>query len=293
MICLSSSLDGKGEIMKDSYHIVNQNFGFNVKLLHCTLKRTLFHYPSTLQPLDRYVLTYVLEGEFKFYLKNKVFSLKAGDLYYIPMNVPMMQENKPNVPCKYYALAVVGSDAPTLFARAGLTAETPVLSLNDKTVEGKMQHIYQLCGKENFLSIAKANVEFFDLLCLLFAKNPQNKQPEKSIAHTYVEQVRRFIETNYYYDINVNDIAAALHLSRSYLSSTFKKLCGTTIKNYITEYRLTKSFDLLINTQTNISKIASSVGFTDFVTFYRAFKKKTGFSPSHYRKVYRSERKKP
>ena len=277
--------------MKDVAHIVTQTFSYNVQILHCLYKRTLYHAPT--HTLDRYVFTYVVEGEWNYTLRGKTYHLQPGDIYICPMQEKLSQESKPNTPCQYYALAMLGSDCQTLFAHAGLTAEHPVLSVNNITIEKKMKRIFTLLEKNTFISIARANMEFFQILSILFERIPENFKSKKDLTATHIEKIKQFIHENYHLDIGIKDICNALYLSRSYVSTLFKRECSITLKDYITEYRLAKACELLIRGDANITKIASLTGFIDFSTFYRTFKKKTGISPSQYRIEYSNEQKTP
>ena len=59
---------------------------------------------------------------------------------------------------------------------------------------------------------------------------------------------------------------------------------GTTIQNYLMDYRISKACELLILTKDSVHAIAYSCGYNDALTFSKAFKKKKGISPLAYRK---------
>ena len=59
--------------------------------------------------------------------------------------------------------------------------------------------------------------------------------------------------------------------------------------NYLTEYRIRLSKELLRREDYSIAKVAELVGFEDNLYFSRIFKKRTGYSPSAYREVVISE----
>ena len=58
--------------------------------------------------------------------------------------------------------------------------------------------------------------------------------------------------------------------------------------NYMTEYRLDKSTDLLVNTTISITEIAYSCGFSGSSYYCEIFKKYYGLTPKQYRSAHLS-----
>lgn len=102
-------------------------------------------------------------------------------------------------------------------------------------------------------------------------------------TETVVEKVRRYICEHYTEELTREQIAAAVYLTPDYLSRIFKSETGAYIKDYINELRIDKAKDLLINGTSNISEIASAVGFDNFSYFSTLFKKYVGMSPREFK----------
>jgi YesN/AraC family two-component response regulator len=98
-----------------------------------------------------------------------------------------------------------------------------------------------------------------------------------------VEEVRSYIHSNYTNDITVGELARNYAINPDYLSSVFKQETGTNIIRYLTEIRIEKACQLLIETQSKVSDISHSLGYDDRQYFNRVFKKITGMSPTDYR----------
>lgn len=84
--------------------------------------------------------------------------------------------------------------------------------------------------------------------------------------------------------IELNDLAKEVNLSKSTCCREFKKYMNCTIFEYIINYRLVASSNLLITTNNSISDIAYQCGFGSTSYFIEKFKMKTGVSPSIYRR---------
>mgnify|MGYP005761175731 CR=1 FL=1 len=96
--------------------------------------------------------------------------------------------------------------------------------------------------------------------------------------------IKKYISQNYMKEnLSVKDISAHVFLSTSYVCTFFKNETGSTLNQYITEYRMEKAKQLLMDSRYKISDISSRVGYSDGNYFGKSFKKHTGLSPSEYR----------
>jgi AraC-like DNA-binding protein len=98
-----------------------------------------------------------------------------------------------------------------------------------------------------------------------------------------VERARRFIEENSSGKLSLRKIAEHVNVSRNYLSTLFKKQCGTTITDYIHQVRMQRAELLLLAGGRTISEVAYMVGYQNYRDFYRNFVKFTNSSPTRFR----------
>lgn len=84
--------------------------------------------------------------------------------------------------------------------------------------------------------------------------------------------------------IKTEDIAKALYMSRSYLSTNFKKETGISLNNYIHKIKIEKAKELLMDDSKSITLISDYLGYSSSSHFNRIFKQLTGFTPKEYRK---------
>ncbi len=85
-------------------------------------------------------------------------------------------------------------------------------------------------------------------------------------------------------DWSISNICRSLSISTSYLQHQYKKLFGNSIKDDVTASRIEYSKNLLAQTDHTVAAIARLAGYANDLTFIHIFKKKTGFTPSQYRK---------
>ncbi len=87
----------------------------------------------------------------------------------------------------------------------------------------------------------------------------------------------------YNQNLNFTSLAEEFSVSPSQLSKIFKRESGKTMKQYLTDVRISKAKEFLLNTNSSILDIGMSIGFTDYYYFLRVFKKETGLTPSEFR----------
>lgn len=83
-------------------------------------------------------------------------------------------------------------------------------------------------------------------------------------------------------DLNVDELAKLMHMSRPTLYRKIKGLSDLTPNELINISRLKKAAELLTQKEYNISQIATMVGYTVQSNFSRDFNKHYGMSPSSY-----------
>lgn len=86
-------------------------------------------------------------------------------------------------------------------------------------------------------------------------------------------------------EVTAEDIAAALHISRSTLFERCRTLLGTAPTEYLRELRLRKAAEMIREGGYSISQIAYRTGFNDSHYFSKAFRKRFGKTPTEYRKM--------
>jgi len=103
-----------------------------------------------------------------------------------------------------------------------------------------------------------------------------------------LEKIHQVIEENLdNSDFNIDNIADNVGLSRSAFFKKLKSLTGLAPVDTVKEIRLTKSIELLKNTDMTISEIAFAVGFKEAGYYGKCFRKKYGQTPTEYMSKFR------
>ena len=97
-------------------------------------------------------------------------------------------------------------------------------------------------------------------------------------------QVKKYLRENYMYELSLDSVGDILHISPAYLSTQFKKYLHVGFLDYLTEVRMQAACELLADPLRPTAEVAGMVGYVDASYFARAFKKKTGLTPTQYRR---------
>lgn len=114
---------------------------------------------------------------------------------------------------------------------------------------------------------------------------------EQSLIHAgeprnlrYSEQIMNWIEAHYQEEVNLEQLAEEIHLSKSYVSRIFHKETGGRLVDYITARRLKQACRLLGTTDMHVEQIGIAAGFPNASYFNQLFKRVLGTTPLKYRK---------
>ncbi|MBL8994804.1 MAG: helix-turn-helix transcriptional regulator [Spirochaetia bacterium] len=116
------------------------------------------------------------------------------------------------------------------------------------------------------------------------------RQPENERPH-FLHEVLQYLHSHFQERITLDDLAGRFGLNRSHFSTTFNEKVGMRIDAYLKILRITRSQALLKETHLPVSQVAVEVGFENSSHFTKAFREKTGLSPSEYRKPAAAKKK--
>ena len=102
-----------------------------------------------------------------------------------------------------------------------------------------------------------------------------------------VVKVSNYIQQHLSDPIKVEDIAKALFMGRSRLSTNFKNETGINLSNYITQLKIDEAKRLLRYSDKSFTSVAFYLGFSSPSHFSQVFKKYTETTPFEYRQMHK------
>ena len=238
-------------------------------------------------------ISYVIEGSVKVCVLEEECEISAGDAFVIlPDRLHSIQAGT-KAGAKYATIifhpcllnGFAGSFFEQSYYAPVIKSEKAYYRISQtvdiQEIFSDMEWIFENFGSEPLAVQRRLQDIWITLSRHTFEKEIRHeKRPQDVKILRMIEYLRK----NYGDKFSLSDMASAQNVSRGECCRFFKKMMGMTISEYLLEYRLAKSTELLTNTSDSITEIAHAVGFCSASNFSALFKEKTGHTPSQYRK---------
>jgi AraC-like DNA-binding protein len=274
-------------------HFHNQALPINVNTTSDT------HFQMNLHAHTMYEIYYFRKGKCTYLIGDQIYVLSSGDL----ILMHGLTLHCPNVdPEIEYSRTTIHFD-PSYVANMiqkpfTLNVLKPFQELRNhrfhlqgedkQHMEASLQTLELLYKKQDTLSHHRFHTLFLDLLFMIYGycQKPLEAKPEfPSAKEHHVQSIITYIEDHYQEDINLEEMAKSLHLSKFYLVKIFKEVTGITIFTYLHQRRINQAKVLfLLEKEKSVTAICYEIGFKHPAHFSRIFKQMVGCTPEKYRK---------
>lgn len=145
---------------------------------------------------------------------------------------------------------------------------------------------------QNIALQIKVKASMLNILGILYENNLLIREDGKNKDYRvdYVKKVISYIQENYKEKIYIKDLAEQINMNEQYFCRFFKKMIGKIPMEYVNEYRIKKTKELLKETDMKIVDICLECGFNNIGNFIKVFKKNTSINPIKYRKLNKSNK---
>lgn len=218
-----------------------------------------------------------IKGDAEFIIENKKFIPNPGDILFIPQGQHHNINIGENKPYERYVLKFPEYEIPNqlisiLKTKCGCysTDDTPIENIFTR-LDSYVEHYdgVDLCGL---------------LKCLLkeilyFSCSKESKQHEFEVYKENMIEVISYINENISNKICLEDICNHFHYSKSFICKEFQDCMDTPIMQYVRTKKILLAESLIKNGLKPVD-IFEQCGFSDYSTFFRAYKKLLGKAPS-------------
>lgn len=244
-------------------------------------------------------LSLVLSGRVKFVFQDMERTLEEGQSIFINCNrlhcaVPCSDGGCRYLCIKFNPAAIGGGAGGCLFSQY----VEPLISVSAAEAVSFTDDEPARCVRELLSELVSTYVDrpsayelrINILLSQLWLKIYEQSSLESSsfrnasfLEKQRIDRLCEYIHNNYAEKISLSDIANSAHISRGECCRIFKRLFHTTPFQYLVYYRLTRSIQLLTETDYSISQIAQQVGFCSSSYYTKCFRKEYNCVPHKYR----------
>jgi YesN/AraC family two-component response regulator len=268
-------------------------FGIEYKKITDRASMSTNHYHS------HYEIYYQMAGERYYFIKDRTYYVKKGDIVFINMydlhktfnaGADCYERVLINFKASYLKSLNYNSTDINLFSIFNKDINVYSLNMTEQAfVESLLNKMLQESESSTMGSELYLKISLIELLIFLnrLSLKPQTRYLEyPSALHKKISEVAKYISSNYKNNLTLSDLSEVFHVSHFYLSRTFKEVTGFTFIEYLNSTRIKEAQRLLLKTNLTVTEIGENIGFESSTHFGRVFKNITNTSPLQYRKLH-------
>ncbi|WP_162946441.1 AraC family transcriptional regulator [Chitinophaga barathri] len=273
---------------------------FAVRVIDLPYFSTEFHFHKECQ------LVYVVESEGKRIIGDSVENFSSDELILLGQDIPHVWHNdkryfeKDTDTRETYARSVaLFFDPEKLQEAMGLFGSAkPVEALLKKAARGMKftgrtkaslrQMLLEMTRQKGFEQL----VTFIRMLDLLTRTREFELLASTGYVNTYqakdndrIDRVFKYVFTHFKSDIQLNDMASLVNMSKQAFCRYFKSRTQKTFINFVNEVRIGHACRLMAGGETQISCLAYESGYNSLSNFNHFFKEIKGMTPREYLKL--------
>lgn len=238
--------------------------------------------------------SYVTKGHMLYSVNGEIIELNKGDVIFV--NSARLhygfweKKEKCEFLCVLFGLDLLSAVSDSIISRL-IESKSPSYivfhssELEDRKITEKLTELNKVCEqqKEGFELTAVSLC--YDITHILYERctGAVSESAENSKKLSELHAMVGFIQGHYAEKLSLTDISASGQVCRSKCFDLFREFIGRTPFDYLNEYRISKSLELLRNTDMNVTEISLRCGFSNPSYFAEVFRKSLGCSPREFK----------
>ncbi|WP_180270767.1 helix-turn-helix domain-containing protein [Sporanaerobium hydrogeniformans] len=233
------------------------------------------------------LILYSISGVVRFSRNKEIEYVQPDTVVIVACNAPLIF-NRVSAEWEYFYMIISGSHAKLYY---NLVRNKSNLITVNPLIYGVLDWFIELMNLKShsteYIQVTQSML-VHNILYQLYQVNFDIIEAKSIIPvhETDVNIILKYIQKNYKEELTIDIICKHVHFSRSYFCKIFKEYTNVTLHQYISEFRVNKSKELLSYSKLSINAVANAVGFKNTLTYIRAFEKYTQMTPTEYRKHF-------
>ena len=223
-------------------------------------------------------LLFIKSGDVKYEVGGKEYALQKNMLVYTRPNEKHYIDVSPDVPYERYNIILDHKKLP-FDVDSRIPKDVNVVNFDaNKTVVGIFDKMDMYC---KMLPEKELGTMLFNLVCEVLINvmlDSKQESAESSKVDPIVSKAIAYIDENLLKIGGIDEICGELYVSKSHLHHLFVAQTGESPKKYIIRKRLEMAHREL-TLGASATEICALCGFSDYSSFFRAYKNHFGYSP--------------
>lgn len=241
---------------------------------------------------DEYEIYMFLEGDAKYIVEEKNYTLSHGDVILIRRHEMHRAFYVSNIYYKSFVLWI----NPQFFSQSEI-AEYEEAFLENKFAQGNKISSETVCESGLYDAIMRLrkymqNGEKLDsviirsiVIEIIYLINKISSFEGSEEVNKPIKKIINYINSHYTSKITLDMLCKQFFISKYHMCRVFKDATGLTISEFIRQKRLTH-VDSLLREGKSLTEASIEAGFGDYSSFYRAYVKKNNKEPTFFKKQY-------
>ena len=240
--------------------------------------------------------TYVIKGKLKIRIDGKDYALQEGEAVFINRNLlhvtteltedgRYISLNFPDKLLAFFPGSRMEQDYVYPYTRGYRLPAVVLKKENDwqNEILIRLKEILELLKEDGTEYQIAVKLTSMWLFFIQHVKRDIVKPTRSYIRkQERIQRMLTYIHEHYMEEIHLKDIAMEASVSVGECCRCFQSMVRKTPNQYLLEYRIEKSKELLRGTQMSVTEVAYAVGFNDSSYFIQCFRKCEGVTPGEY-----------
>lgn len=233
---------------------------------------------------DISVLAFVILGHGIINIDNKKYHPSKGDIFILPKDSCHEYHVDNHEPWAFMWFNIKGNLLQTLLEVYNLENRHVCEDCNVEQLFLKALNIASSESKDIHMQHKEIVLIIFNII-IEIAETLRTRKLDYS---DNVLNIKNYLDNHIYKTMSLDGLSSHIAMSQRNINRIFKKEVGLTVYDYFLGKKIQLVKTMLTNTNLSVKEIAHRLNFSDVYYFSNLFKKKTGYSPVNYRKLFRS-----
>lgn len=215
---------------------------------------------------------YIVENDFTFVNSGEVHSLSAlsvnqhSQAMIVIISYDFIKQYCPEIDHIFFDLTLCQNHEPL------------------KMIYHKMKQLYLHQTQYSYLQITACLLEILNFLLMYCQKEHYKQSIHSKRKREIIKDILSYIHQHYQEELTLAHVAGHFCMSQEYFSRQFHHYIGQSFKDYVSSYRLYKSYEDVVHSDKTIQDISQKHGFFNVKSFIKIFKDVYHETPLQYRK---------